>query len=189
MAGRYGRGVYTRNLSVYSPHSATTLGGVHTFRHIEKKHSNETRERTNCWENLQAKIVRWSSSPDHSFLVVSSSYLKMYTVFQVCSAESSEVGLLSENMCIALWLLCLSIVWSKNHPKGAFILLRALWFFLHSAFPFLHCAFLILHSAFLKFAVWVSTCVFSLIVSQPAILFILVQLLFQFLSMKRLSLD
>jgi hypothetical protein len=26
----------------------------------------------------------------------------MCTVFQVCSAESSEVGLLSENMCIAL---------------------------------------------------------------------------------------
>jgi hypothetical protein len=47
MAGRYGKGVYIRNLSVYSPHSATTLGGVHTFRHIEKKHSNETRERTN----------------------------------------------------------------------------------------------------------------------------------------------
>jgi hypothetical protein len=61
MAGRYGRGVYIRNLSVYSPHSATTLGGVHTFRHIEKKHSNETRERTNCWEDLQAKIVLTAS--------------------------------------------------------------------------------------------------------------------------------
>jgi hypothetical protein len=48
MAGRYGRGVYIRNLSVPSPHSATTLGGVHTFRHIEKKHSNETRGRTDC---------------------------------------------------------------------------------------------------------------------------------------------
>jgi hypothetical protein len=32
MAGRYGRGVYIRNLSMHSPHSATTLGGVHTFR-------------------------------------------------------------------------------------------------------------------------------------------------------------
>ncbi len=36
MAGRYGRGVYIRNLSMHSPHSATTLGGVHTFRHIEQ---------------------------------------------------------------------------------------------------------------------------------------------------------
>jgi hypothetical protein len=48
MAGRYGRGVYIRNLSVPSPHSATTLEGVHTFKHIEKKHSNETRGRTDC---------------------------------------------------------------------------------------------------------------------------------------------
>ena len=63
--------------------------------------------------------------------------------------------------------------------QGAFILFRALLFFLHSAFPFLHSAF----------PVQVSTSVFSLIVSQRAILFILVQLLFQFLSMKRLSLD
>ena len=34
----YGTGVYIRNLSVPSPHSATTLGGDHTFRHIEKKY-------------------------------------------------------------------------------------------------------------------------------------------------------
>ncbi len=39
-------------------------------------------------------------------------------------------------------------------------------FFLYSAFLFLHSAFLILHSAFLKFSVWVSTCIFSPIVSQ-----------------------
>ncbi len=63
MAGRYGRGVYIRNISVPSPHSATTLEGVHTFRHIEKKHSNETRGKTDCWEDLQAKTVRGSSSP------------------------------------------------------------------------------------------------------------------------------
>ena len=44
---------------------------------------------------------------------------------------------------------------------GAFILFRALLFFLYSAFQFLHSAFLILHSAFLKFSVWVSTCIFS----------------------------
>ena len=60
---------------------------------------------------------------------------------------------------------------------SAFILLGALLFFLQSAFLFLHSAFLILHSASLKFSVWVSTCIFSLIVSQRAILFILVQLL------------
>ena len=80
-------------------------------------------------------------------------------------------------------------VWSNNYPRSAFILLGALLFFLHSAFPFLHSAFLMLHSAFLKFSVWVSTYIFSLIVSQRAILFILVQLLFQFSSVKRLSLD
>ena len=59
----------------------------------------------------------------------------MYTVFQVCSAESSEGGFL--------------------------FLLGALLFFLHSAFPFLHSAF----------PVQVSTSIFSLIVSQRAILF------------------
>ena len=65
---------------------------------------------------------------------------------------------------------------------GALLFSGALLFFLQSAF-------LILHSAPLKFPVWVSTCIFSLIVSQRAILFILVQLLFQFSSVKRLSLD
>ena len=53
-----------------------------------------------------------------------------------------------------------------------FYLLGALLFFLQSAFLFLHSAFLMLHSAFLKFSVWVSTCIFSLIVSQRAILFL-----------------
>ncbi len=38
MAGRYGPGVYIRILSVPSPNSATTLGGDHTFRHMEQKH-------------------------------------------------------------------------------------------------------------------------------------------------------
>ena len=157
---------------MHSPHSATTLGGVHTFRHIEKKHSNETRERTNCWEDLQAKIVRWSSSPDHSFLVVSSSYFKMCTVFQVCSAESSEVGSFIWK-CVHSALIIMFIhsleQGNQQSPQGAFISSRALLFFLHSAFPFLHSAFLILHSAFLKFSVWVSTCIFCSIVSQRAI--------------------
>jgi len=62
MAGRYGRGVYIRNFSIHSPHSTTTLEGANTFRHIEKKHSIETRERTDCGEDLQAKTVSWSSS-------------------------------------------------------------------------------------------------------------------------------
>jgi hypothetical protein len=48
MAGRYGAGVYIRNLSAPSPHSASTLRGEHTFRHMEKKHSNEIRGRTDC---------------------------------------------------------------------------------------------------------------------------------------------
>jgi hypothetical protein len=38
MAGWYGTGVYIRKTSVPPPHSATTLGGDHTFRHIEKKY-------------------------------------------------------------------------------------------------------------------------------------------------------
>ena len=52
---------------------------------------------------------------------------------------------------------------------GALLFSGALLFFLQSAFLFLHSAFLILHSAPLKFPVWVSTCIFSLIVSQRAI--------------------
>ena len=57
MAGRYGAWVYIRDLSVLSYHSATRCRGGYTSSHTEKKHS-ETRERTNCWEDLQAKIVR-----------------------------------------------------------------------------------------------------------------------------------
>jgi hypothetical protein len=52
MAGRYGTGVYIRKTSVPSPHSASTLGGDHTFRHIEKKHSNEIRGRTDWLRRL-----------------------------------------------------------------------------------------------------------------------------------------
>jgi hypothetical protein len=48
MAGRYGTKVYIRKTIVPSPHSASTLGGDHTSRHIEKKHSNEIRGRTDC---------------------------------------------------------------------------------------------------------------------------------------------
>jgi hypothetical protein len=38
MADRYGARVYIRETTVPLHHSATTLGGEHTFRHIEKKH-------------------------------------------------------------------------------------------------------------------------------------------------------
>jgi hypothetical protein len=38
MVGRYGAEVYIRGTVVPLHHSATTLGGVHTSRHIEKKH-------------------------------------------------------------------------------------------------------------------------------------------------------
>jgi hypothetical protein len=49
MAGRYGTGVYIiKKTIVPSPHSASTPGGDHTSRHIEKKHSNEIRGKTDC---------------------------------------------------------------------------------------------------------------------------------------------
>ncbi len=70
-------------------------------------------------------------------------------------------------MCIS----ALITVFGATITLGALLFNGALLFFLHSAF-------LILHSASLKLSVWVSTCIFSLIVSQRAILFILVQLLF-----------
>jgi hypothetical protein len=38
MADRYGARVDIRGTTVPLHHSATTLGGDHTFRHIEKKH-------------------------------------------------------------------------------------------------------------------------------------------------------
>ncbi len=38
MAGRYGAEVYIRGTVVPVHHSAYTLGGDHTSRHIEKKH-------------------------------------------------------------------------------------------------------------------------------------------------------
>jgi hypothetical protein len=38
MAGRYGPRFDIRGTIVPLPHSATTLGGDHTFRHTEKKH-------------------------------------------------------------------------------------------------------------------------------------------------------
>ncbi len=38
MAGRYGAEVYIRGTVVPLHHSAYTLGGDHTSRHIEKKH-------------------------------------------------------------------------------------------------------------------------------------------------------
>ena len=171
MAGRYGRGVYISNLSVYSPHSATRCRGGYTSSHTEKKHTSETRERTNCWEDLQAKIVRGSSSSDHSFL---------------SSLVALKVLLYFKYVCRIIWSRAFYLVkfvhkrfiyhgWTNNCLWSAFILIGALLitgallFFLQSAFLFLHSAFLMLHSAPLKFPVWVSTCIFSLIVSQRAI--------------------
>jgi hypothetical protein len=58
MAGRYGIGVYLRNLSVPSTHSATTLGGDHTFRHIEKKHYQRDQRRTDSCEELAGQTVQ-----------------------------------------------------------------------------------------------------------------------------------
>jgi hypothetical protein len=43
----YGARVDVRGTSVPFPHSALTLGGVHTFRHREKIYFNEIRGRTN----------------------------------------------------------------------------------------------------------------------------------------------
>ncbi len=45
--------------------------------------------------------------------------------------------------------------------QGAFILFRALLFFLYSAFPFLHSAFLFLHSALFRFSVCQHLYIFS----------------------------
>ena len=59
MAGRYGTRVYIRNLNVPSTHSATKLGGDHTFRHIERRNTtNEIRGRTDCCEELAGQTVK-----------------------------------------------------------------------------------------------------------------------------------
>jgi hypothetical protein len=58
MAGRYGTGVYIRNLSVPSTHSATTLGGDHTFRHIEKKHYQGDQRKNRLCEELAGQTVK-----------------------------------------------------------------------------------------------------------------------------------
>jgi hypothetical protein len=57
MAGWYGTGVYIRNLSVPSPHSASTLGGGHTFRHMGK----ETLQRDQRKEQTVEKTCRLNS--------------------------------------------------------------------------------------------------------------------------------
>jgi hypothetical protein len=78
MAGRYGTEVYIRNLSVPSPHSATTVGGDHTFRHIEKKYTcttNEIRGRTDCCEELAGQTVK-RNQPSGIIVVLLSNYLK-----------------------------------------------------------------------------------------------------------------
>jgi hypothetical protein len=52
----HGRPVRDRSLyketSVPSPHSASTLGGDHTFRHRERKHSNEIRRKNRLFRRL-----------------------------------------------------------------------------------------------------------------------------------------
>jgi hypothetical protein len=44
MAGRYGAEVYIRGTIVPLDHSAHTLGGDHTSRHIEKKNHQRSEE-------------------------------------------------------------------------------------------------------------------------------------------------
>jgi len=59
MAGRYGTRVYIRNPCVPSTHSATKLGGDHTFRHIERRNTtNKIRGRTDCCEELAGQTVK-----------------------------------------------------------------------------------------------------------------------------------
>jgi hypothetical protein len=49
MAGRYGARVYIRRTIVpLLTQQQHYIGGDHTSRHIEKKHSNEIRGRTDC---------------------------------------------------------------------------------------------------------------------------------------------
>jgi hypothetical protein len=76
MAGRYGTRVYIRNLSVPSTHSATKLGGNHTFRHIERRNTtNEIRGRTDCCEELAGQTVK-RNQLSGIVVVLLSSYLK-----------------------------------------------------------------------------------------------------------------
>jgi hypothetical protein len=66
MVGRYGTGVDIRKTIVPPPHSATTLGGDHTFRHIEKKHYQRSEE-----EQTVVKICRLNSKKtQHSNIIV-----------------------------------------------------------------------------------------------------------------------
>ena len=140
---------------------------------------SETRERTNCWEDLQAKIVRESSSPDHSFL--SSLVVLKYLLYfkYVCRIIWSRAFYL-RNVCISAYLSCLDqqlplerfyFYLERFILIGALLFSGALLFFLQSAFLFLHSAFLILHSAPLKFPVWVSTYIFSLSCESARYLF------------------
>ncbi len=62
------------------------------------------------------------------------------------------------------WIIFHEIMFFKE--LSAFIAL----YFIQGALFFLHSAFLFLHSALFRFSVWVSTCIFSPIVSQCAIL-------------------
>jgi hypothetical protein len=66
MARRYGAGVDIRKTSVPPPHSATTLGGDHTFRHIEKKHYQRSEE-----EQTVVRICRLNiKKTQHSNIIV-----------------------------------------------------------------------------------------------------------------------
>ena len=64
------------------------------------------------------------------------------------------------------YILGTCIIFHEIMFSGRFYFIQGALLFLYSAFLFLHSAFLMLHSAFLKFSVWVSTCIFSPIVSQ-----------------------
>ena len=96
MAGRYGTGVYIRNFSVPSTHSATTLGGDHTFRHIEKRNTtNEIRGRSDCCEELAGQTVK-RNQLSMIVVVLLSNYLKVCTVVQVCLQNHLKKGFLSK---------------------------------------------------------------------------------------------
>ena len=122
----------------------------------------------------------------------------MCTVFQVCTAESSEVGLFILKYVHKRFIYhveptftfgALLFYLERFILIGALLFSGALLFFLQSAFLFLHSAFLILHSAPFKISC-VSQHLYIFSNCESArYLFILVQLLFQFSSVKRLSLD
>jgi hypothetical protein len=96
MAGRYGTGVYMRNLSVPSTHSATTLGGDHTFRHIEKKHyQRDQRKNRLLWRTCRPNSEEEPAFQDYSSFC---SLFKVCTVVQVCLQNHLKKGFFLSNM-------------------------------------------------------------------------------------------